>query len=326
MHRRPVSPYCLSSRSPRRLTGGPWSRALRALVALAGLLPGAWGCGGGTSAPADASADLADDVAKDAGPSAPAVRINEVAPAGVPADWIELWNAGDIPVELGGWTLRDSDPTNAPYAFSAGTTLEPHATLLVSRDDTGATGFSFGLGPDDALTLADAAGDQVDRVSWSGASKIDALGRLPDGAGALRPLYVPTPGRPNQAPDAGTVRVNEVSSAGDDPIELYNPGDEPVELGGWHLTDARGDDSQERYTFPVGTTLAPGAFLVLRKDQDHAFGLGADDAVVLYDDAGIVDLVDWAAGDAGVSFCRVPDGEGAPKPCAAATLGAANAP
>ncbi len=306
---------------------------LRAAVTLASgatllwaLASAATGCGGGETAASDASADLASDASADAGPAAAAVVVNEVAPAGVPADWVELLNPGDAAVDLGGWTLHDSDPLNAPFAFSAGTTLAPGATLLVPRDDTGAAGFPFGLGADDALTLNDASGARVDHVSWSGAGKVDALGRLPDGDRTFRPLYVPTPGRPNQAPGGLAVVINEVSSSGDDPIELYNAGAEAVALAGWHLTDARGDDSVERYTFPAGVTLEPGAFLVLHKGQDHTFGLGADDAVVIYNDEGIVDLADWSAGDAGVSFCRVPDGVGALAPCAAATPGAANAP
>lgn len=302
-----------------------WSRwmALAALSATAGV---AAACGGGSPGASDAVADAAADGAGDTGPTSPRVVVNEVAPQGVPADWVELLNTGDGSVDLGGWTLADSDPLNTPFAFSAGATLAAGATLLVSRDDTGAAGFAFGLGPDDALTLRDEAGAEVDHVSWSAAGKVDALGRLPDGTGDLRPLYVPTPGRPNQAPGPRAVLLNEVSSSGDDAIELYNASEAAVSLDGWHLTDARGDDSLERYTFPVGTALEPGAFLVLRKDQDHAFGLGTDDAVVLYNDEGIVDLADWASGDAAVSFCRTPDGVGPLKPCGAVTWGAPNTP
>ena len=43
-------------------------------------------------------------------------------------------------------------------------------------------------------------------------------------------------------------------------IELYNPGATPIDLSGWLLTDA------VEYTFPVGTTIAAGAYLVVAED------------------------------------------------------------
>lgn len=62
------------------------------------------------------------------------------------------------------------------------------------------------------------------------------------------------------------VVINEIHYDPDDEstpgefIELHNPGDRPANLAGWSLTDA------VQFTFPAGTTLAAGAFLVVAQD------------------------------------------------------------
>lgn len=53
-------------------------------------------------------------------------------------------------------------------------------------------------------------------------------------------------------------------------IEIYNPDAAPVDLGGYHLTDNSG--IPDRWTFPSGVILAPGAYLVV-------FASGKDRAV-----------------------------------------------
>ena len=79
-----------------------------------------------------------------------------------------------------------------------------------------------------------------------------------------------------------------------------------------------------RYVLPAGH-LPPGGFLVLRKGEDHAFGLGGTDALRLFNPEGaVVDETAWEADAAAVSWCRVPDGVGPFQACAAASFGAPN--
>jgi hypothetical protein len=123
------------------------------------------------------------------------------------------------------------------------------------------------------------------------------------------------------------VVINEVSSSGDDPVELYNPGDEAVDLSGWRLTDDDDSPKAGAYFFSTGTLLEPGEFKLLTKGADHVFGLGGGDDVRLRDTAGLlVDRVTWSKGQAEISWCRVPDGTGPPQACAEGTYGATNAP
>lgn len=126
------------------------------------------------------------------------------------------------------------------------------------------------------------------------------------------------------------VVINEVSSAGDDEIELFNLGTAAQDLGGWSVADSDFDPStglpaDHRYVFPAGTTIAPGAYLVLVKDTHHPFGLGGSDSVRLFNAQGeIVDQIAWTSGQAIPSFCRTPNGTGGFQTCAASSFGAAN--
>lgn len=96
------------------------------------------------------------------------------------------------------------------------------------------------------------------------------------------------------------VRINEVESSGGTPgdwIEFVNTSDAAVDLSGYVVKD-NGED--EFYTFPEGTTVAPGAFLVIDEVAagvgDFTFGLGKDDQVRLFDPSAVlVDETSWSA-------------------------------
>lgn len=122
-----------------------------------------------------------------------------------------------------------------------------------------------------------------------------------------------------------SVVINEVTSSGDDQIELLNTGTEPVDLAGWRVTDQDPTMPGHRFTFLADSQLPPGAYWVLAKGVDHDFGLGTDNAVRLEDAEGLlIDEADWAAGQARISFCRLPNGTGFFEACDELTLGRTN--
>jgi hypothetical protein len=119
---------------------------------------------------------------------------------------------------------------------------------------------------------------------------------------------------------AGLV-LNEMTSSGDDRIELLNGTSAEVDLGGFTLSD----DGGGSHALPAGTTLAAGARLVLVRDVDHGFGLGDSDGLTLRDASGaVVDAARWGSGEAVVSFCRRPDGVGGFSACPSASFGDPN--
>ena len=108
------------------------------------------------------------------------------------------------------------------------------------------------------------------------------------------------------------------ADGGNDWIELYVTGEDPVYLGDYSLVD---DDKKHTPAPLPDITLEPGEFFLIqatdKEPEDGSFyvpfKLGSDDCVTLYYlDSNIADVLDWATGDApiGTSYGRLPDGTG----------------
>jgi hypothetical protein len=127
------------------------------------------------------------------------------------------------------------------------------------------------------------------------------------------------------------VVINELKGQGTgaDFIELYNRGAETADIGGCYLTD----DSNNRVNLPVGATIAPHGFVVVRLQQpaptgmattcfdfspcyDGSWGIAAsgeriflrDPVGVLLDELSYPDEMGPGNVGNGNSFGRIPDG------------------
>jgi hypothetical protein len=89
--------------------------------------------------------------------------------------------------------------------------------------------------------------------------------------------YGGSPGTMGVGPLNGIV-VNEVLSHTDyplyDSIELYNPTDSAVDIGGWYLSDSNKD--YQKYRVPDGTLLAPHEYRVFTEEQFGISSFSAD--------------------------------------------------
>jgi hypothetical protein len=153
----------------------------------------------------------------------------------------------------------------------------------------------------------------------------------------------PTTTAPTTGGGAATVVINEISSGGalagpymgrGDIIELYNLGDAQADLSGFRLSDDPLLPADKTYVFPDNSVIPPGGWIALTElddvtmDGNFPFGLSqnSEETVVLADGGGnVVDSVTFEGADAIVSYCRVPDGDGAWVKCDQ-TFEAANAP
>ncbi|WP_341956721.1 lamin tail domain-containing protein [Microbacterium sp. LWH13-1.2] len=250
------------------------------------------------------------------------IVINEVDSQ--PADWVEFHNAGDAPLDISGYEIRDNSDDHR-WQFLPGTEIAAGEFLVVAEGSIGLvdgieTAFRdpIGIGSADRIRLFDDTGLLVDdTLPWSGHAAIDGdviaatLARCPDGQGAFVLAYS-TPGAANACvmPD---VLINEIESNGDttDWVEVVNTGSTPVDLSGWTVMD--GDPvghAAETTPLPAGTVLAPGAYLVFDQPTDFVFGLGNGDTVTLRDaNLNVVDEHVYAAHAAGV-LARCADGSG----------------
>lgn len=82
-----------------------------------------------------------------------------------------------------------------------------------------------------------------------------------------------TDGGPVDPPDLGFV-INEIDVNGRDWVELLNTSaTEDIDLSGWTLSDGWDKDGHA-YPIPAGSVLAPGAYLVVKEEQETGDGSG----------------------------------------------------
>ena len=94
------------------------------------------------------------------------VVINEVQsndPEGGP-DWVELANPASNPADVSGLILKDETEKKA-YTIPQGTVIPPNGFLVIYEDDSGKTGFAFGLGKGDSVRLFE-NGEPISATTW----------------------------------------------------------------------------------------------------------------------------------------------------------------
>jgi len=119
-------------------------------------------------------------------------------------DWIELYNAGNIAIDIGGWSLTDdlTDLTQSviPTTDPEATTVPPGGYLVLDCDDQenpGILHLAFRLGDDEDFALVDPDGVIVDQQNTIVVPDDMSNGRVPDGSDTWEILDPSTPGGPN---------------------------------------------------------------------------------------------------------------------------------
>ena len=179
--------------------------------------------------------------------------------------------------------------------------------------------FSFGLGKSDTVSLYNANSSLKDTYSYDGHA-LGTYSRVPDGTGEFVDQSS-TKGAVNvtaQEPGEGengesgqnmtALVINEINSSPDDWVELMNTGNETIDLSGCEIRDNSDD---HRWRFSEGSTIEPGALLVvdaktmgrIYNDQTDTFeentfeaaiGIGSADSIRLYDSQGtLLDEYSW---------------------------------
>lgn len=162
-----------------------------------------------------------------------------------------------------------------------------------------------------SLEIVDPLGAQTDALNWRASSE-----------------YLGTPGTAGAGPQT-RIAINELLAHTDPPledaVELYNRTDQPVDVGGWYLSNSYG--SPLKYRIPAGTVIPAHGFKVIYEYQFNpafleagrtAFTFSAaypDIAILISPDAQgnpsrFEDTVEFPASPNGVSFGRYPDGQG----------------
>lgn len=254
---------------------------------------------------------------------------------GADLEFVELFNSQSFFQELSGLRLSG----DIDYTFPAGTILPAGGFVVIARnplDVQRAYGLSGVLGPyahrlpggsgtvrlrdsQEAILLevqygsqspwprsADGAGHSMvlarpsfgegDPKAWAASDRIGGSPGMPDGVG-------PDPLR--------SVVINEflahTEGAGEDFIELYNHGNQAVDLSGSFLTD---DPASMRFIIPPATALPARGFVSFNRTQ-LGFGLSSAGGTIYFVNPGwtrVLDAAEYGGQAANLSAGRYPDG------------------
>ncbi len=256
-------------------------------------------------------------------------------------DWIEIYNAGSESVDIGGMYISDaiSDLTlwQIPNTASDSTTIPAGGFLVLWADkqpEQGVLHVNIKLssgGEDIALTASDGT-TIINSYTYSAQTTDFSWGRMPDGSDDWQSFvkhpvigYTASPGRSNV-----TIRINELLAKNNsinqdefgnygDWIELYNFGENDVDLTGMHMTDIV--DNTTLYTFnpavvPAGDYLlvwcdGTKEDLITNPDTLHAnfkLGAGGESIKLSLNEYTIIDSVTFGSQTADISYGRYPEG------------------
>jgi hypothetical protein len=139
----------------------------------------------------------------------PAVVVNELMADnesaalnedGAYVDWLELYNAGDVALDLGGLFLSDDWTEKDKAPLPEGTTLEAGGYLLLWADDRSEAGhLPFKLSAQgEGVGVFTAEGTSVDWITFPPLVEDHAYARIPDGEETWEQVARGTPGAANQ--------------------------------------------------------------------------------------------------------------------------------
>ncbi len=236
---------------------------------------------------------------------------------------VELYYDGPTSLDLGGYHISDNAANPAKYTFAAGTIMNPGDYLILYADTDTATsgihlGFDLNGSEGEGVYLYNSSGILVDSIEFGVQLVNLSIGRVND----TWRLTQPTFGQPNIASPVGdprTLKINEWLANGeilftDDFIEIYNPHQAPVDMGGMYLTDNPISDKNRSPIKPF-TFVPAKSYLVFRADEgsqaDHVnFRLSSEGEMIgLFDaDLNEIDKVIYTHSTIDVSQGRSPDG------------------
>lgn len=253
---------------------------------------------------------------------APLIVMNEIYSRGTveEPDWIEIYNASDITVNIGNFAIYDNGGQSGAkpkLKIPEGTTIPAKGFYVVVTDIGGDSGFGLSSGGEE-VWLENATGSIIDNVQFPAMETSQSYGRIPDGAQNWELLNTITKGQANSSvtPDP-TVLINEIFSRGtaEDPdwIEVYNDSNSEVNIEGWLIYDSGGNGgTKPKKAFPAGSIIPAKGFLVIVVDDADAsgFGLSSNGEEVWLEKPGgtLADQVVFPALAETESYGRYPDG------------------
>ncbi len=208
-------------------------------------------------------------------------------------DWIELYNTNNYNVNIGGLYVTDSLGNPSKYRLPSHTpklTTIPAKSFYIlyadnkEMDEVNHTNFKLRRGGEQLGLVHYDQETILDSISYKEQFKNSSFSRMPSSDQWVS--IPPTPGEPNDIPDLSELVINEVMGSNktsycdayseyDDWIELYNGGEEPIDIGGLFMSDSLNNPSLHRISseYPDSTTIPAGGYKVLWADDSKEQGI-----------------------------------------------------
>ncbi|MEM7314114.1 MAG: lamin tail domain-containing protein, partial [Planctomycetota bacterium] len=207
------------------------------------------------------------------GTPSPTVVINEIQTNST-LDQIELFNFGDVAIDIGGWYLSDTRNDLKRFTIPANVILDPDGYVVFDENALG-----FGLSSrGEEIWLSRPEGTRVrivDAIEFGAAMQNTSLGRIPNGTGRLVPNSRPSLGCRNRGLETNEVVISEIHYHPGEPglastildptltpqdlefIEITNHSDRSINLF------AAGITGGIEFAFPPGSRIEPAESLIL---------------------------------------------------------------
>lgn len=176
-------------------------------------------------------------------------------------DWIELYNPGNTPVDLSGWSLTDDKDDPDRWVFPEGTVIDEYLVVFADNGDTqDAAGYwhtSFALKTDgETLYLYDDQGELVDRLKYPEQDYDITYGRAFGSGDQAGTFATATPGAANpvdfldQEREAalGTAEFSLPAGFYEDPIQVSLEASDPDALIFYTTDGSDPKDNGKLYT------------------------------------------------------------------------------
>lgn len=189
-------------------------------------------------------------------------------------DWFEIYNPNSLPVAIGGLHLSDTTGNLKRHQIAAlsfmGVGTNAWQVFVAGINDGQADHVSWGLsGSGEALSIATVDGALINGYEFGGQQINVSEGRFPDGStNVVKFPGTASPGEANWR-QLTQVAVNEVLTHTDEPledaIELHNLTSQPVDVGGWWLSDD--NSTLQKYQIPSPTVIEAHSFVVIYENR-----------------------------------------------------------
>jgi hypothetical protein len=258
-------------------------------------------------------------------------------------DWVEIHNASEEAIDLGGYYLSDGRTNRTKFQFPD-TVIPAGGHIIVWCDgnvDLPGLHAEFSLTSDgEQVVFSDPDTVLVDYMRFTEAFENVSIGRFPSGFGPWMEM-IPSYSSVNTNGQNLNLVINEFLARNsnvlpdpngefDDWIEIHNVSNAPINLNGYFLSDGIGNAIE--FEFPAVVIPAMGYVIVWADGQPEQGNLHApfslsgelgDDIMLSDPDTNTVDFITFGPQEQNVSEGRFPNGLGAFS-CLDPTPGAAN--